>query len=270
MSAVIKPQADNNASNIRKPSLLRQAMETRAIAELAAYGWLYPLLRMAPRGDGHAVLVLPGFLASGRSTFPLRHILKKLGYMGHRWKLGRNLGPSTIDDGAVLARMHELRQRYDRRVSLIGWSLGGVYARELAWRAPDDVRMVITLGAPLRHHEHTAATWLYNEIHMDHIDPIAPEALDHGYRVPPVPCTAIYSRSDGVVPWQCSLEVEADHTENIRVYGSHCGLGHNPSVLWAIFDRLAQHPDAWRPFDRNQCVGGLVYPRPDRGISASG
>lgn len=239
-----------------------QALETRAIGELFAYGWLYPLLRLAPRGDGHAVLVLPGFLASGRSTFPLRHILKKLGYKGHRWKLGRNLGPSGIRDSDVLARMHELRLRYGRRVSIIGWSLGGLYARELAWQAPDDVRMVITLGSPLRHQEHTAATWIYNELHGNHITSVDPGVLERADEVPPVPCTAIYSRSDGIVPWQCSLEQPSDRTENIRVYGSHCGLGHNPAALWAIFDRLALPADQWRPFDRS-LTRMVAYPRPD-------
>jgi len=251
-----------SASDISRPSLTMQLLETRAIGELCAYAWSYPFLHLAPRGDGHAVLVLPGFLASGRSTFPLRHILKRLGYKGHRWKLGRNLGPAGINDKDVLARMHELRVRYGRRVSLIGWSLGGLYARELAWRAPDDVRMVITLGSPFRHQEHTAATWIYNELHGNHLDHVDPEVLERVEDVPPVPCTSIYSRSDGVVPWQCSLEVASDRTENIRVYGSHCGLGHNPAALWAIFDRLAQPADLWQPFERNLCRM-FSYPKPD-------
>lgn len=247
---------------IRRPSLGLQLLEARALGELCAYAGAYPLLHLAPRGDGHAVLVLPGFLASGRSTFPLRHILKRLGYKGHRWKLGINLGPSNINDTDVLARLHELRVRYGRRVSLIGWSLGGLYARELAWRAPDDVRMVITLGAPIRYHERTSANWIFDSLHGHLHDHIDPGIIEHGSKIPPVPCTSIYSRSDGVVPWQCSLEMESATTENIRVYGSHCGLGHNPTALWAIFDRLAQPADQWTPF-RRDAVRNLGFPTPD-------
>ncbi|MEM7284285.1 MAG: alpha/beta hydrolase [Pseudomonadota bacterium] len=132
------------AGEIRAPSLALQLLETRAVGELYAHVFSYPWLSMAPRGDGHPVLVLPGFLASGSSTFPLRHFLKRLGYKGHRWKLGRNLGPVGEIEKDVLVRLRELRERYGQKVSLIGWSLGGVYARELAWMAPDDVRQVIT------------------------------------------------------------------------------------------------------------------------------
>ena len=121
------------AKEIRRPSILLQLLESRAVPELGAYAWLYPLLHLAPRGDGHPVLVLPGFLTTGAATFPLRHFLKVLGYKGHRWKLGRNLGPVGYKELEILHRLKELRHRYARKVSIIGWSLGGLYARELAW-----------------------------------------------------------------------------------------------------------------------------------------
>ena len=251
-----------DASEITRPSLALRLMESRAIGELYLYAWMYPLLHLAPRGDGHPVLVLPGFLASGSSTAPLRHILKRVGYQGHRWKLGRNLGPSHIELEQVMERMHELRRRYDSKVSLIGWSLGGVYARELAWMVPDDVRQVITLGTPFRHYQHTAANDLYHTINGHYNEHIDPQHIHRAERPPPVPSTSIYTRSDGVVPWQCSIDVKSPKTENIRVYGSHCGLGHNPSALWAILDRLALPDDGWRPFNRH-LYRLWAYPKPD-------
>ena len=251
-----------HVGEISAPSFGLQLLETRAVGELYAYMMSYPLIPLAPRGDGHPVLVLPGFLASGTSTFPLRHFLKRLGYKGHRWKLGQNLGPVGEKEHDILVRLHELRERYDQKVSIVGWSLGGVYARELAWMAPDDVRSVITLGSPLRHHQHTAVSDLYQAISGQHEDDADEDMLERMSGPPPVPSTAIYSRSDGVVPWRCSLEKESPTTENIRVYSSHLGLGHNPSVLWAIADRLAQPEDEWRPFDRTLCKQ-LVYPDPD-------
>lgn len=252
-----------DAGEISRPSLGLSLLETRAIGELGLYVSMYPLLHLAPKGDGHPVLVLPGFLASGSSTFPLRHLLNRVGYKGHRWKLGRNTGPLRIALEQVMDRMQELRARYDSKVSLIGWSLGGVYARELAWMSPDDVRLVITLGTPFRHHHATAPAPLYHSINGHHSEHVDPEILERAERPPPVPCTSIYTRSDGVVPWQCSLDIDAPETENIRVYGSHCGLGHNPSALWAILDRLALPEDDWRPFDRNLCRM-WAFPTPDK------
>lgn len=247
---------------IAAPSFGLQLLETRAIGEFCAYMMTYPLLPLAPHGDGHPVLVLPGFLASGTSTFPLRDFLKRLGYKGHRWKLGQNLGPVGEKEHDILIRLRELRARYDQKVSIVGWSLGGVYARELAWMAPDDVRSVITLGSPLRHHQSTAVSNLYKMVSEQDESDADDEILERMSGPPPVPSTAIYSRSDGVVPWRCSLEKESPFTENIRVFSSHLGLGHNPSVLWAIADRLAQPEGKWCPFDRTLCKQ-LVYPDPD-------
>lgn len=246
------------------PPLIWQLLEARALAELGAMAWMYPWLRRAPRGDGHPVLVLPGFLASGSSTFPLRSFLKSLGYAAHRWRLGRNLGRVGEKEQEVLARMHELRVRYGRKLSLIGWSLGGLYARELAWLAPDDVRQVITLGSPFRRRASTTVNLLYEELSGQRLSQMDPALLARLSQPLPVPATSIYTCSDGVVPWRCSLERTSPSAENIRVYGSHCGLGHNPMALWAVADRLAQPEDGWRPFER-RAWRRFAYPAPDRG-----
>jgi pimeloyl-ACP methyl ester carboxylesterase len=245
------------------PALLWQLLEGRAVFELGAMAWLYPWLRQAPAGDGHPVLVLPGFLANGSSTFPLRHFLKSLGYAAHRWKLGRNLGGVGEKEEQLLARLRELRRRYGRKVSVIGWSLGGVYARELSWLAPDDIRLVITLGTPFRHHTGTAVTLLYEDVSGQREAHMDPALLARLSQPPPVPATSIYTRTDGVVHWRCSLDRATPRTENIRVHGSHCGLGHNPLALWAIADRLAQPEGSWRPFQRD-LFRRFAFPAPDR------
>src|ERR1700746_2055440 len=135
----------------RPPSRLLLALEVRAIWELQAFFAAYPLLRRAPRGDGHPVLVLPGLAASDVSTRPLRTYLSAQGYAAHGWKQGPNNGPRSGVEAAIDARLAELAQRYSRKVSLIGWSLGGVFAREAARRSSDRVRQVITLGRPFAH-----------------------------------------------------------------------------------------------------------------------
>ena len=135
---------------IRPPSPALLALEGRAWLEFAALLPALPLLGRAPAGDGHPVLVLPGWLANDRSTQALRWFLRDRGYHAHGWKLGRNLGPSSALAPALRQRFTALRARHGRKVSLIGWSLGGIYARELARRFPDDVRQVITLASPFR------------------------------------------------------------------------------------------------------------------------
>jgi pimeloyl-ACP methyl ester carboxylesterase len=198
----------------------------RAFAERLFYVPSAPLLERAPRGDGHPVLVLPGFLAADDSTRVLRRYLRKLGYSSHPWLLGRNLGSRGLVRERLVERAAELADRHGRKLSLVGWSLGGIYARELAKRMPELVRQVITLGSPFGD---------------------APETKG----APPVPATAIYSKTDGVTHWRSCRESDGPERENIEVPGSHCGLGWNPLALWAIADRLAQTEGAWRPFERD-------------------
>lgn len=245
------------------PSRELLLLEWRAITELGAFFTMAPLLRLGPAGDGHPVLVLPGLSANDISTRPLRAFLVDRGYHAHGWKLGRNFGPRPGVEAAIQTRLAELHQRYGRKVTLIGWSLGGVFAREAARRAPEQVRAVITLGSPFAGSPRASNAWRLYET-------VSGRAADdwpggHGRMAEPlpVPSTAIYSRSDGIVAWQGCLERQGSGAENIEVEGSHCGLGHNPAVLYAIADRLAQPEDGWCPFDRSG-PRRFVYPDPQR------
>ncbi len=233
------------------PGWWKIALEARAGLEFAAgAAAALSLLAVSPRGDGHPVLVFPGMGASDLSTRPLRQWLCALGYHVHGWELGRNLGPRDAMMDASLARIRELRERHGQRVSLIGQSLGGIYARELAKQGSDDVRVVITLGTPFTGGPRSTNAWrLYEALNgREHLEP----KLRVGVReAPPVPTTSIYSRSDGVVAWQCSVQADGPHTENIEVDASHTGMAMNPLVLHAIADRLAQPEGGWQPFARD-------------------
>lgn len=244
------------------PSRLLLALELRCILELHAFFTMYPLLRRAPRGDGHPVLVLPGLAASDTSTRPLRAFLKELGYAAHGWKQGRNRGPRPGVEDGIDARIAELAARYGRSVSVIGWSLGGVFAREAARRAPSRVRQVITLGSPFANEPKASnASQVYELLSGRRSDDWpGREAMK---LPPPVPSTAIYTRTDGIVAWQGCREQESATTDNIEVEGSHSGLGHNPIVLYAVADRLAQAEGEWGPFDRGG-LRSLLYPHPQR------
>jgi pimeloyl-ACP methyl ester carboxylesterase len=244
------------------PSRRLLLLESRAVWELTAYFAVLPLLRLAPRGDGHPVLVLPGLEASDVSTRPLRTDLEAQGYAAHGWQLGANKGPRPGAEAAMQARLAELAERHQRKVSLIGWSLGGVFARELARRAPAQVRAVITLGSPFAGEARASNAWkLYERASQRKADD-GPDR-ERMRTSPPVLSTAIFSRSDGIVAWQGCMERQGPEAENIEVEGSHCGLGHNPLALYAVADRLAQADGEWRPFDRSG-LRGRVYPDPRR------
>jgi pimeloyl-ACP methyl ester carboxylesterase len=137
-------------------------------------------------------------------------------------------------------------------VSIVGWSLGGVYARDLALHAPQMVRYVVTLGSPFANDVRaTNATRLYEALSGETVDADLDlrEALAGDL---PVPTTSIYSRADGVVNWNTCRLRPSDTSENIEVFlASHIGLGVNPAVLWAVADRLAQAEGQFSQFDRS-------------------
>lgn len=247
------------ASRVAAPSRLLQLLELRASWELAAGVAALPWLHFAPRGDSHPVLVLPGLIASDRSTCLLRHFLARRGYEVHGWGLGRNLGPRPNVEEAMLAIIDRLHARSARKVSLIGQSLGGAYARLLAAQRPDLVRCVITLGSPIGGHPRSSNAWRIYEFTSGE-SAVDPRRWQKVRQAPRVPTTAIYSRSDGVVAWQDSLETRGPMTEGIEVVSSHIGMAVHPAVLYAVAERLAQPEGQWQPFERRGWRAA-VYPR---------
>ncbi|MEM7051252.1 MAG: alpha/beta hydrolase [Acidobacteriota bacterium] len=246
---------------IRPPSPLWLMLEPRAVYEAAASVFALPVLRKAPRGDGHGVMVMPGFMASDLSTEPLRGYLNYLGYRPFRWRLGRNLGLRRGLERRMAARLASVRKRSGRPVTLIGWSLGGVFARELARENPDAVRQVITLGSPFTGSPKANWAWRLFEVTSGlKLDEMDPTDIAQRSEPLPVPSTAIFSRSDGITAWQCCVERHGEHSESIEVVGSHFGLGFNPVVLYTIADRLAQEEGRWRPFERHG-LRRYFYPR---------
>jgi len=235
----------------------------RAIAEYGLHLVASPLRVAMPRGEGHPVLVLPGLLAGDGSTRPLRGALRGLGHDVHGWQLGRNVGPTPECVTGMRDRIRELADGCGTTVSLVGWSLGGIYARELARWVPDAVRQVVTLGSPIRL-ECQAQTRVhrvferYAHLHVQRWT----LPLEHGREPLTVPATSIYSRWDGIVAWRACLDQPSERAENIAVVASHLGLGHHPAVLYAIADRLAQPQGRWEPFQAPALLRS-AFPRPD-------
>ena len=210
------------------PSSLLMLAESRVFWEIGATIAMWPWLQLAPRGDGHPVLVLPGLVASDVSTRLLRRYLKSRGYDAHGWGLGRNFGPREGIEAGMERRLRELHERHGRKVSLVGWSLGGIYARMLANRHPEMVRNVITLGSPLHGHAQSTNAWRVYEL-VSGRSSKDPERMRHVTPLPQMPTTSIFSRSDGVVAWQCSVNDTGPQSENIEVLASHVGLVEIPA-----------------------------------------
>src|SRR5689334_12270304 len=222
----------------------------RSVVDLGQLATARAVLRDAPRGDGHPVLVLPGLLASDSSTTSLRAFLRRQGYWAHGWKLGRNLGPTPAVVAGIRDRLQELADRHGTAVSLIGWSLGGIYARELARQLPHEVRDVITLGSPYRLDGPAAmpAYRVFKLLSRLHDPEAGIPPPEHTRPLLSVPATSVYSEQDGIVPWQYCVETPGPRRQNVAVTGSHLGYGHNPAVLWLAADRLAQPAGYWQPF----------------------
>ncbi len=236
--------------DLRAPNGLLLALESRAPLELGITLATWPLLKSAPEGDGHAVIVFPGLGAGDFSTVPLRNFLDAQGYKTFGWDLGFNFGPREGVIEKSLERVAEISKTSGRKVSLIGWSLGGVYAREFAKALPDEVRSVITLGTPFGGDPKLTNAWRFYEFASGHkLDD--PKLLHHLKEAPPVPTTSIFSRSDGIVAWPLSLQRESAQAENIEVVASHVGLGLHPAALYAVADRLSQPEGRWKKFDRS-------------------
>lgn len=228
----------------------------RAIFEFASFMALRPAMSFLPRGDGHPVLVLPGFMASDSSTIPLRNLLVDLGYDAVGWELGRNIQITEARIQGMSRCLTELYERTGRKVSLIGWSLGGVLVRELAKRHPEMVRQVISLGSPLRADSGQGRVRRLFEALNGTVPDIQRRSRSFADMdaAPPVPATSVYTKSDGIVHWTGSLQTEDTFHENVEVYASHCGLGVNPGVMWVIADRLAQDEGEWAPFEAKGCA----------------
>lgn len=204
-----------------------------------------------PDGDGHAVVIFPGLASDKRSVAPLKSFCEDLGYAAYDWGRGLNTGPQGdvdewLDD--LTRHVDEMTAHHEGAISLIGWSLGGIYARELAKRMEHRVRQVITIGSPFGSTVHTHVGKLYRWVNGK--APVLDDVLSARLReAPGVPTTSIYSRSDGIVAWQACLQAGNEaHCENIEIQGSHCGMGWNPEVLTIVADRLHQPRSDWRRY----------------------
>ncbi len=249
---------DTDSRRAAPPSLgFAFAELPRAILEFMCLLPAHPLVLMAPRGDGHPVITVPGFRGNDTSMLVLRRYLKHWGYDPRPWGLGTNLGigyDRTDYEERFVAQLERIADETGRRVSLIGWSQGGVIARQAAKRRGDLVRQLITMGSPIG--DTPEATTIWRIYRRTSAEDITPELLDFlrevATPVPDVRCTCIFSHSDGVVAPAIAQDRVSPLAENISVVASHFGMAVNPAVLYIVADRLAQTGEDWRPFNTSR------------------
>jgi|SRR5882672_10461973 len=243
-------------------------MEWRALFEISLLPYTLPLLMSAPRGDGHPVLLLPGFMGDKGSLVALKFFLRNRGYDAQSWGFGRNVGFHNKHSNALEQKIRYIHHRTGRKVSLVGWSLGGVFALNAAHQAGDCLRSVITLGSPVSAAaEGSKSAPLLMAMYRMIAHPLGPAAHVMQPRAkklrdrvaPPVPMSCLFSEGDGVVPPQeATIDGDPSMHENIRVAGSHAGLGFNPMVLYVLAERLAQPENRWQPFNPTG-LSGAAY-----------
>ena len=248
------------ASAIPPPSAWLALTEVhRAVVDMISLRMSRKALSHVPGGDGHAVMVLPGFMGGDGYNGAFRRFLSKRNYAVHGWGLGRNLGPREGVLEAMSDRLEDLYDECGGPVSLVGHSLGGIYARELARLMPDKVRQVISLGSPFGEGRIGAS---YPGKLFAAMNPMDQLPLDEDLLsiAPPVPTTAVYSYGDGVVNWKTSVQHKGHaQTQNIRIRGSHCGMTLNPTVWFLVAERLAQSEEDWKPFV-SKSWSNVLYP----------
>lgn len=249
------------------PHLLHQLMEVRALGEIATLPAAWPLLSQAPKGDGHPVLLMPGFMGDEGSLFALKTYLANRGYKVQTWGFGRNVGFRSRHAQALEQKIRFLHHESGRKVSLVGWSLGGVFALYGAHQASECVRQVITLGSPVSvDAEGSQSPAIVKAMYRLVAHPMGPTAHAMQPRAKKVrlrqplalPMSCLYSLGDGVVPPQeATINGDPAMHENIRVPGSHTGLGFNPLVLYIVADRLSQPEGAWQAFKPTGLPGAI-------------
>ena len=210
--------------------------ELQAVAEVPRLLARSRSLSRAPRGDGGPVVLFPGFGTDDHVLFPLRRFLRSIGHDARGWSLGRNDGNVMAKLPSAIDRVRALATSAGRPVAVVGWSLGGVFAREVARDAPQLVRCVVTMGTPLNGPPASVAARAYAP---ETIRLIRAEIAKRDQRPIRQPITALYSRRDRIVPWESCIDRRSPDVDNIEIKSTHVGMGIDPDVWQLVADRIA-------------------------------
>ncbi len=238
---------------IKKPPLYKMFLEPTGILQLVNIVPAFGVLESLPDGNGQPVIVIPGLTTNDMSTLPLRKFLKFKNFNSYGWDQGFNLTYTQKLEDKLIDYVKKISDQHGEKVALIGWSLGGMTARVLAWKVLDYASQVISIGAPFRGlRGGSNVDWWFEIVSGQKIQDFNPVWADEASKQPAIPSTSIYTKGDGMVSWQyCMDEEEGPITQNIEAGTNHLGLGMNPYVWTVIVDRLHEDLNNWKHFDTN-------------------
>lgn len=251
-------------AKIPAPPLYNVLLETRAVAEWSAMFWAYPFIPKQQSHTNKPVLLMPPYLGNDTSTTFIRKYLKRAGFKTYKWDLGVNMINSKSIPKLV-ERLEEIYDRHQEKVSLIGWSGGGIFGKIIANRHPDKVEQLITIGSPV---------WGIKKMKTPVIKSLEfvrgkrlrernESIIKELEQIPEVPITCLYTKTDGLVPWKHCLEAETYRSDikNIEIFGSHCGLGANIGVLYTVAKALNYELDEKDHSSLFDKASSLLYPK---------
>ena len=236
-----KTEINRINTNIPPPPLFNVLLETRAIAEWTSMFWLYPFIPKHKSKKEKPVLLMPPYLGNDNTTTFVRKYLKSVGFKTYKWDLGVNMINSKSLP-KLIQKLDEIYDKHQEKVSLVGWSGGGIFAKIIANRYPEKVEQLITIGSPVWgvRNMKTPVIRTLEFLRGTKIKERNQKFINELEEIPKVPITCIYTKTDGLIPWKNCMEAETfrDDIKNVEVFGSHCGMGANATVLLTVANSL--------------------------------
>ncbi len=256
-------EIDQINQKIPKPNILNMVLESRALVEWASIYCIYPFIPKRIKGEGKPVLIIPPYLGDDYSTSFVRRYLSSLGFKTYKWDQGINMIKAHYIP-RLEEKLDDIYSAHGEKVSIVGWSGGGMFAKILANHHPKQVAQIVTIGSPV---------WGLMDM-KSRVDGILQffrgkslkeknkKFLDELEHVPDAPVTCIYTKTDGVLPWKHCMEAESYRSDiqNIEVFGSHSGLGANASVLMATANALSANLKGKSIHETTTSAERLLYP----------
>lgn len=267
-----KEKIDVINKKIDSPPLFNVLLETRSAIEWTTMFGIYPFIPKHKASKNKPVLLMPPYLGNDLSTTFVRNYLKSVGFKTYKWELGVNMINSKYLPKLV-ERLDEIFEKHQEKVSLVGWSGGGIFAKIIANRYPDKVEQLITIGSPVWgvKNMQTPLVRTLEFLRGKTLRERNNKFIKELEEIPEVPITCIYTKTDGLLPWKHCMEAETLRRDikNIEVFGSHCGLGANASVLLTVANRLNANITGKQPKGVITKVESLFFPKfwEQKGIS---
>ena len=242
-------------SQIKIPSVGRFLLEPLGLLEILNNRASQSILKGLSNGNGELVVLIPGFGTGDVLTSLLRNYLKSKNFNVYGWDCGINWKYSEEIEEKFIHKLNELTEKHQQKVTLVGYSLGGVTARIIANRIPNKIKQVIIVGTPIQKiNGQNNLEFIYPLLMMgEKIEDFNPVWVKEIATVLPMPSTSIYSKKDGIVPWQNCMDWETGPTtENVEIFSSHLAMFTTPCTWYIIVDRLLQAEDNWQLFDESK------------------